>query len=217
MAPRTSTADRIVETGRKLFNSKGYATTSLAEIAAALGISPGNLNYHFPTKKDLVMRIHEEARQQMRERRAGLRPGKIADDYVSHVLFAMDLTWNNRFILRDPQHIAVEFNTWKAALATDFDDFYALFKRIEAEGMFRNDPTRDLKVLTRSIWIVGRYWMDYLREFEGLEEISWADQERGIRHHFALLLPNLTAPAQREFERALDHAPRKLAETTYAG
>jgi AcrR family transcriptional regulator len=215
MSTRISTADRIVETGRRLFNTRGYAGTSLAEIAAAVGISPGNLNYHFPTKKDLALRIHEDAREVVRARRSNRTPGKISDDYVEHVLFTMNITWNNRFILRDQMHITDGFSSWKEALASDFTEFYSLFKRIDSEGMFRHDPKRDLRVLTRSIWIVGRYWMDYLRESEGLEEITWADQERGIQHHFALLLPCLTAPARQEFELALDRVPAKLAEAAF--
>lgn len=206
MGNRTTTADRILEAGRLLFNSKGYAGTSLAEIAALVGISPGNLNYHFPTKKDLAIRIHNETRRQVSARRANWRPGTVADDYVAHVLFTMDITWNNRFMLRDQAQIAEELSSWQEALADDFNEFFSLFERIEAESMFRRDPSRDLRVLCRSIWIVSRYWMDYLRESERLEEITWADQKRGIQHHFALLLPCLTVPARREFEHALTSA-----------
>jgi hypothetical protein len=80
--------------------------------------------------------------------------------------------------------------------------------------MFRRDAVPDLTVLTRSIWIVSRYWMDYLRESEGREEITWEDQERGIAHHFALLLPCLTAGARRQFTAALDRAPRHTSALT---
>ena len=47
--------------------------------------------------------------------------------------------------------------------------------------------------------------MDHLRETDGLGRVSWADQEHGLQHHFAVLFPCLTAAARKEFESALVH------------
>ena len=212
MGSISSTAEKILEASRQLFNAKGYAATSLSDIADSVGISKGNLSYHFPTKRELAVRLIEDTRQLAQERRSSLRSGDIADDYVEHLLFAMDMTWNNRFLLRDRKEFADELGGPGSELAADFDELLTLIQRIEAAGMFRKDAVSDLKVLTRSIWIVSRYWMDYLREFEGQEEVSWSDQELGIRQHFAVLLPCLTAPARRQFESALDRAPRRIAQ-----
>lgn len=210
MAPKISTADRIADAGRRLFNMKGYAATSLSEIAAEVGISQGNLTYHFPTKGELAMRIEADAQNLARARREALQPGKVADDYVEHLLFAMNLTWNNRFLFRDRAQFASVIDPGNPELVADFDELHALLKRIEAEGMFRRDAVEDLLLLTRSIWIVSRYWMDYLREVERREAIGWKDQERGIQQHYAVLLPCLTADAKREFIAALERAPRQL-------
>jgi len=206
MGARTKTPDKILEASRRLFNEKGYAATSLSEIAAAVGISQGNLTYHFPAKSDLAVRIAQDARESLRARRAIERKGAIADDYVDHLLFAMGLTWANRFLLRDRAHFAEQIGPAEAELTADFEELLSLLERIEAEGSFRSDAVPDLRVLARAIWVMSRYWMDYLREFEGQTDISWADQERGIEHHFALLLPCLTAAARREFRDALERA-----------
>jgi hypothetical protein len=53
--------------------------------------------------------------------------------------------------------------------------------------------------------------MDHLRESEGLERITWADQERGLRHHFAVLLPCLTASARRDMESVVLRVSSRLA------
>jgi hypothetical protein len=66
-------------------------------------------------------------------------------------------------------------------------------------------------VLARSLWIVSRYWMDHLRELDGLEQVTWADQERGLQHHFAVLLPCLTASAKRDLKSAALRALSTLA------
>ena len=55
MSDRPTTRERILEVSRRLFNERGYAATSIAEIAATVGIAKGNLTYHFPAKYDLVL------------------------------------------------------------------------------------------------------------------------------------------------------------------
>lgn len=208
-----TTRARILDATRRIFNQRGYAATTQAEIAAAVGISQGNLTYHFPTKRDLVAHLEEEGRERIRARRASLRTGAIADDYVEHLLFAMSLTRDYRFLLRD----RAQFGDGRDApepgpeTAADFEELRELLRRIEKDGLLRRDLHVDLGVLTRSLWIVSRYWLDYLRESEGIARVRWADQERGIQHHFAVLLPYLTASARREFEAALLGAAGRLA------
>ena len=206
MSSRTKTPDRILEASRKLFNKKGYAATALSEIAAAVGISQGNLTYHFPTKSDLALHIVREARSRVQARHQNLQTGAIADDYVDHLLFAMKLTWANRFLLRDRIHFEDKVGRSETHMLADFEELHALLKRVEAESMFQPGAVDNLERLTRSIWVMSRYWMDYLRDVEGLDDIRWADQERGMEHHFAILLPCLKAPAKREFRKALARA-----------
>jgi len=49
-----STRNRILDAGLLLFNDEGIAKISLNRIAAELGISPGNLYYHFKTKERIA-------------------------------------------------------------------------------------------------------------------------------------------------------------------
>jgi AcrR family transcriptional regulator len=210
---RMSTRERILDAGRQLFNDRGYAATAQADIAAAVGITQGNLTYHFPAKSDLVVHLQAEAHERIRARRASFQPGPIADDYVEHLVFAMSLTRDYRFLLRDRTQFADAAHAERAdaELEADFDEFRELLGRIEKDGLLRRDLEFDLRVLARSLWIVGRYWTDYLRESEGVERVTWADQERGIQHHFAVLLPYLTASARRDFEAALLRASSQVA------
>lgn len=210
MSEKKTTADRILETGRELFNTRGYAATSLNDIASEIGISKGNLNYHFPTKQALVLRLRDDTLSLVQQRRSSYVPGDIADDYVEHLLFAMEVTWHNRFLLRDRMHFEASLDESDSELAADFDELLTLMKRIDSAGLFRKEAVADLTVLTRSIWIVSRYWMDYLRESERKLSVSWEDQERGVNHHFALLLPCLTAEGKRRFTAALARPQREL-------
>lgn len=208
MAQHPSTPERILEAARYYFNESGYAATTLVEIASSVGISQGNLTYHFPTKRNLAVRLRERAQARIAARRAAHRPGAIVDDYVEHLLFAMDLTWSYRFLLRDRAQFAdeIEADMPPAEMVADLGELRGLIDRIAAAGMFRRGITVDLDALTRSLWIVSRYWMDHLSEMERLGTVTWDDQERGIHHHFTVLVSYLTTPARRQLEAALRRA-----------
>ncbi len=47
--------DRIRAEALRQFAARGFDGTSVRDVASALGISPGNLTYHFPKKTDLFL------------------------------------------------------------------------------------------------------------------------------------------------------------------
>ena len=49
----------IAQESRRLFNERCYQDVSMREIAAACGISVGNLTYYYPRKEDLLMLEHD--------------------------------------------------------------------------------------------------------------------------------------------------------------
>ena len=220
MPDRSTTRERILEVSRELFNENGYAATPVSEIAARAGIATGNLTYHFATKRELARELEKRARQQMREARAGLQTGALASDYVEILRFGMTMTWENRFLFRDraQYHDGTRARGPDRDMATDLELLREHLRRMSKEGMFRRDVRVDLGVLARSLFVISRYWMDHLRATEGLEKVTWADQERGLQHHFAILFPFLTAAARREFEEALVRlASRQAIEDVEGG
>lgn len=56
-----STKEMIVQTARNLFYERGYENITLRDIANACDISPGNLNYYFNKKEDLITTVMEGA------------------------------------------------------------------------------------------------------------------------------------------------------------
>lgn len=52
-----SSRDRIIDKANRLFYTQGYNQTSFADIANAVGITKGNLHYHFRSKEELLETI----------------------------------------------------------------------------------------------------------------------------------------------------------------
>ncbi len=54
-----STKEKILDTSIALFNERGLVNVSIRDIANELGISPGNLTYHFKNKSNIINDIYE--------------------------------------------------------------------------------------------------------------------------------------------------------------
>lgn len=57
----SATARRILDFARHAFNERGVSAVGIRDLARELGLSPGNLSYHFPTKDALIAALVEEA------------------------------------------------------------------------------------------------------------------------------------------------------------
>lgn len=204
MVDGMTTPERILESARSLFNRKGYSSTTLSEIAAQVGITQGNLTYHFPNKRDLALHLVDAARQVMEARWKNKKEGPIAEDYIEHLFFAKRLTWSYRFLLRDYEDFTDDpnFTQNDPYLLSDFDELRNLLQRIDKERYFNNSMKFDFEVLARSLWIISRFWMDHLRELQIDAELTREDLEWGIHHHFELLSYFLTPAAGEKFVAA---------------
>lgn len=54
---RGNIKQEILETARLLFNEKGFKATTMREIADRMGISLGNLTYHYHKKEDMMVEM----------------------------------------------------------------------------------------------------------------------------------------------------------------
>ena len=55
-----NTKEKIIQEGKKYFKKKGFTACSLFELAQIMGITRGNLTYHFKNKDALLLAIAEQ-------------------------------------------------------------------------------------------------------------------------------------------------------------
>ncbi len=59
------TRDKILSTALHLFNENGVSKVSSRNISEDMGISYGNLTYHFPKKEDIVLALYQQMQEKI--------------------------------------------------------------------------------------------------------------------------------------------------------
>ena len=57
----------LLDEAARLFGARGYDSTSMRDIATAVGMLPGSLYYHFPSKEDLLVAVYTIGMERMLE------------------------------------------------------------------------------------------------------------------------------------------------------
>jgi AcrR family transcriptional regulator len=206
------TAQRILEVTLELFNRFGEPNVSTNLISAELGISPGNLYYHYPAKDEIINALLAEFEQAL----AVLLPAApdVRDVEDAWLFFHMwfELIWRHRFLYRDlndllskNRHLEQRF---QAILGQKTEAIEALLASLQAGGALEAPaPTR--APLATAMVVVLTYWLsfEYVRDPRHALEPGHADQAllRGAFHVLSLLSGHL-APAQREHLQRLAQA-----------
>ena len=108
----STTKARILETARVLFNQEGVAALSAVDIAAALGISPGHLYYHFKGKPELLSLLatayQDEVALVLNAAMDACRGGGATLETLwTHVHILVEEAWDARFLHREAGSLAL--------------------------------------------------------------------------------------------------------------
>ena len=197
------TAERILEVSLSLFNRFGEPNVSTTLISAELGISPGNLYYHYPAKDELINSLFDRYERALTELlRAADEVGNVEDAWLFfHMLF--ELIWQYRFLYRDLNDLLSK----NRRLETHFQ--WVLKNKTRAikamlDGMSRSGAvsidSREVEATATSMVVVLTYWLsyEYVRDpRKALEpESAGATLARGAWHVLSLLSPYLETGAR---------------------
>jgi len=179
-----NTHERILATALRLFNESGTAPVSTNHIADALGISPGNLYYHFRNKEQIIRALFEQLFAQW-DRLYSLPGDHIPTlaDLQQLVRATFSINWNYRFIYRELIALLRRDDQlqrrWVEIRARGFAGFRELFDRFVAAGTLR--PPGDPAAVTRLAelcWLISEFWLASI-EVRG-ETVDAGQMEHGV-------------------------------------
>tara|TARA_R110000824_G_scaffold118960_14_gene271902 strand:+ start:21892 stop:22515 length:624 start_codon:yes stop_codon:yes gene_type:complete len=200
----SKTKDRILVASLRLFNESGYDTVTTARISQEVGISEGNLWYHFRTKKDLV-KTHQHALIRRIETRLAINstPQTVLDAYAHFNRLMFEEVWEYQFLYRDQAEYGRTGIEFENKVARVYDQTTTILQKmyrhmIEAGHLVL--PEDELAPLADNVWMVIRYWPSFLRETRSVVKLDRMTLNAGIRHHFALFETHLSTKARSYFE-----------------
>ena len=93
------TKDKILHQGLSLFNESGVDQVSALEISQSLGISYGNLTYHFRRKDEIVLTLYTQMQEELDASMANLVEHLFAETYYLKLVNELfEIVWKYRFI-----------------------------------------------------------------------------------------------------------------------
>lgn len=202
MAPRINTRDRIAQASLELFNAQGERSVTTNHIAAHLGISPGNLYYHYRNKQVIIAQLFAEYESHV-DQFLHLPEGRTltVEDKTFYLEALLAAMWHYRFLHRDLEHLLDSDSelaaAYRAFARRAMDNAKAIYRGFVDAGILQMDEPQ-LEALTLNAWIILTSWVRYLcttREVAG--DLSEALMRRGIYQVLALESGHI-APAFRE-------------------
>ncbi len=198
-APRR-TAERILEVTLELFNRFGEPNVSTTLISAELGISPGNLYYHYPAKDELINSLFDRYEKSLAELLNASDGVRDVEDawFFMHTLF--ELIWQYRFLYRDLNDLLSKNRRLEThfqwVLKHKTQSVKTMLDSMTRAGAVAMDP-RVTEPTATSMVVVLTYWLsfEYVRDpRKALEpESAQAALLRGAHHVLNLLVPYLEA------------------------
>ena len=207
-APRR-TAERILEVTLALFNRFGEPNVSTTLISAELGISPGNLYYHYPAKDEIINALFDRFERALNELLNASDGVRNVEDawFFMHSLF--ELIWEYRFLYRDLNDLLSKNRRlethFQLVLKNKTHAVKSLLDGMSRAGAVQID-SREVDATATSMVVVITYWLsyEYVRDPRHALEAENAQMAlmRGAQHVLNLLVPYLEQ-GQRQHLRAL--------------
>ncbi len=188
MSPRTykaseQTKTNILQKAVELFNEHGTATISMNALAEALGISAGNLQYHYKNKEEMIRAILE---QMFSEFDVIYQPaeGQFTLDTLRQLMrLNFGIIWKYHFfyreltaLLRNDKNLAKRYREIQEIRLQEQQE---LFRQLIAAGVVRRDLSdEELKNVTLIGWVLGNTWLSFL-ESTG-QKINSAAMEHAV-------------------------------------
>ncbi|KLV05685.1 TetR/AcrR family transcriptional regulator [Photobacterium ganghwense] len=201
------TRDRIILAALELFNESGEPNITTNHIAAHLGISPGNLYYHFRNKEEIIHSIFDQYAHDLRIHFQPLDLQQItADNLLAYLDSVFMLMWRYRFfyanlpdILRRDAELQQKYLLAQEGL---HQNIMAMMKSFRAGDLLALDDT-ELGALVNTLKLVVSSWIFYQSAQAPGAEITKSVIYQGVLQILAIVRP-LTTDKGRDYVRELE-------------
>ncbi|MGE6218986.1 TetR/AcrR family transcriptional regulator [Nubsella zeaxanthinifaciens] len=161
------TRQRILTTALEIYNTQGIKI-STRQIAETIGISAGNLHYHFQHTEDILKELFDELKLKMDEQIAHFgKLEKIGNQQINdYINLSFDIVWEYRFVFHnfiDIMRTVPEIKEiYTKLLKIRHFQLEQIFSNLSASGYFRQDlPAHCWLGLAEQTMILCDSWLSY--------------------------------------------------------
>ena len=185
-----NTKEKIIHTSISLFNENGERAITTNHIASSLGMSPGNLYYHFKNKEDIIRHMFALYRDHLSTH---FKPIDKDDDAFSHLTAYLDslfeLMWRFHFFYDNLGDILSRDTDLKQAYI-DFqlellEQVRNVILGLRDKGMIAIDE-QDVTELAHTLKLTVSFWTPYIKARRPSGSLAEQDIYYGILKVLAL-------------------------------
>ena len=203
------TRELILDRALDLFNQSGIEGVRMRELARDLGLSPGNLTYHFPKKEDIIVAIAERLSDLNSQT---LQASKQPED-LKQFLEMFRAIFSNHFqyrclllsLVHLTEHYPAMAARYREVQAVRTGSFQEKLVYLRATGFLKEEVSEaEIQRMAAYCSLIGRFW---LSEYW----VSYRDRpiEQMITHYLNLLagvfIPYVTSKGHRDLAAFLNH------------
>ena len=190
---------RILRAALELFNAEGTAAVSASRIAGRCGISKGNLQYHFPNKRDVIFTIFQLAIAEMNAGwyRDHLEP--TLEHMAAMFVRQLQLIVKYRFFYRELPDLLRQDPLLRRRYSENRERRLKVIEQfmeaLAGRGLMRlPHDARRLRAIVEVTWIMSENWVNYI-EYQD-REMDAATILEGYAAILEVLRPYLCADPQ---------------------
>lgn len=199
-----STKDKILDTALELFNTEGIDTVTVRHIAGTMGISHGNLQYHYPNTNLVIQALYDRlaARFDVLLTAIPTAGTNRMETFRQSVTASFELVYEFRFIflhfVEIGRRIPAITKHYKHNLRKREPQFMHIFSLMQQEGIMRKDiPEEVLKLFVHQLFIVTDFWLssnEITLQLKGKKALKYYS---GL--FWGMFYPYLTAKGMKKF------------------
>jgi AcrR family transcriptional regulator len=207
-----STKERIVDAAVHLFNKEGVGPVTTNHIAAHLGMSPGNIYYHFKNKEEIVRHAFERMNDEADEVWEGgvFGPALLEKVLVSNIELSAKYTFFARELPALLRADPVLKRNYRRVQEERMAQLERALTPLLSNGVLK-DPggKEEVRMLVESAWILGLFGLHH-GELVG-KDASLTESARIVLHLFKPYIePFAYKTLALLVESALEDAAREL-------
>jgi hypothetical protein len=159
------TKEVILDTSLELFNSLGLSQVTLRTIAKKMGISQGNLNYHFKKRDDIIEGLYFQLVKNIDSSMSSMQESKNPFQLLVSISETIMFNFHEyRFFLLDftqimRENIKIKKHYSELTIQRE-EQFSMLFNLLIKEGLMRKEILpNEYKNLYKRFQILGDFWI----------------------------------------------------------